>query len=262
MSGYKPSTRIGNWSEEIELQETRLQEFLKARDAGVLPSQVASSRRTQHLEAAAVSSLSADGLVHYGDTVLLLSLNTNGFLSCDQQDIPESEPEGMALTAANAPHPQRRNTFVVLPHGVKDPSVGAGNLDGQPVRFGDKVILASQMSPAHVVYSVQQSAASFSRYSHHQEVFLSPDASKYGAAWQFVFADPAYRLEFEGEGVRANGPVMLRHCATGQLLAGLSVPYPNQFGRENEVAACVLKDVHKKETKEHVWTIVMAPPSA
>ncbi len=44
------------------------------------------------------------------------------------------------------------------------------------------------------------------------------DKVQYDSIWRVEYIDPKYRLEMEGEPVKANSPVLLRHCATGEYL--------------------------------------------
>eukprot|EP00762_Andalucia_godoyi_P006122 ANDGO_00334.mRNA.1 hypothetical protein NAEGRDRAFT_65873 len=263
MASYKPVTRVGNWAEEQSLQDLQLTTFLKARDAGCLPAQKLADHRSQHQAFVQVST-SSDGNLHYGDTILLMSAETSGFVASDFSDPPECQRELAAAvtTTAVAEFPMKRCAFVVVPYSKEaapgSPSASAGlapiDKDGQPVRFGDLVTLRSVLTPESVLFSQRQSALSFARVSHAQEVFLAPFPSRYEAAWQFIFADPSYRVEMEGEIVRVNVPVILQHAATRQLLcSSTSVRYPNTFGREYEVCCAIKKNVHKVEEKCHVF---------
>nr|DBA32003.1 TPA: hypothetical protein GDO54_007755 [Pyxicephalus adspersus] len=69
---FSASVRIGNWNEDISLDEDLLKDFLEKREKGELLVQK-SSRFKQNVMQKAELSISTDGFLHFGDVVMLLN---------------------------------------------------------------------------------------------------------------------------------------------------------------------------------------------
>ncbi len=53
--------------------------------------------------------------------------------------------------------------------------------------------------------------------------------------WVIDTIDPNFRFEMQGEPVRANTPILLRHSATSNYLGSDLNKYKNDFGQEFEL---------------------------
>lgn len=65
---YNPSVRVGNWNEDIQLQEDTMKDFLEKREAGKLLYQKR-TKLEQLIFKKIDLSISRDGFVHFGDKV-------------------------------------------------------------------------------------------------------------------------------------------------------------------------------------------------
>lgn len=113
--GYSPGVRVGNWNEEVNLQETKLKELLLKQQEGSLKLnkyewQLSSSafhadlackaRSRQHwrrycrfqqrmavaLQPVQCTTTRPDGLVHFGDVLQLVNASSAASLGCDIED--------------------------------------------------------------------------------------------------------------------------------------------------------------------------------
>ena len=70
---YSNRVRIGNWSEDFELERLRMQDFLRRKASGDLTVTKFQARISKTIAPVALNA-SADGNVHFGDTILLYSV--------------------------------------------------------------------------------------------------------------------------------------------------------------------------------------------
>ena len=59
--------------------------------------------------------------------------------------------------------------------------------------------------------------------------------STYAGVWVIDTTDPNFRLERQGEPVRVNDPLLIRHCSTSHYLGSDDKRYASDFGGEKEV---------------------------
>ncbi|XP_037395643.1 cilia- and flagella-associated protein 161 isoform X2 [Pygocentrus nattereri] len=70
---YSPSVRVGNWREDVSLDEDSLKDFLHRKDRGELTLQKTTVLRQNILKPMKLS-VSRDGFLRFGDTITLLYL--------------------------------------------------------------------------------------------------------------------------------------------------------------------------------------------
>ncbi|XP_027377347.1 cilia- and flagella-associated protein 161 isoform X5 [Bos indicus x Bos taurus] len=139
---YGPRVRIGNWNEDVYLEEEIMKDFLAKRDKGQLLIQ-RNRRLKENLLRPMQLSVSEDGYIHYGDKVMLVSpdhpeteadLFLPGDLSlCMTPDEIKAHLSNelevpCGLSAAQTKIPVGRNTFTIL--------CAAGEVIGQVLRYG------------------------------------------------------------------------------------------------------------------------------
>lgn len=79
---YHYKTRIGNWSEEWELEETKKKDYLARKDKGQLVT-------TKHIQSVQYSNQKASltysqcGRLQFGDRVQINNKATNSLLACN-----------------------------------------------------------------------------------------------------------------------------------------------------------------------------------
>lgn len=125
---YGPRVRMGNWNEDVYLEEELMKDFLEKRDKGQLLIQ-RSRRLKENLLRPMQLSISEDGYVHSGDKVMLVNLDhpeteADLFLRGDlslcltPDEIRAYLTDGFevpcGLSAAPTKIPVGRNTFIIL----------------------------------------------------------------------------------------------------------------------------------------------------
>lgn len=263
---------MGNWNEEVFLEEERMRDFLEKREKGELLIQ-RNRRLKKNLLRPMELSVSQDGFVHYGDKVILVNPDhargdeTGMFLEgdlclcvspdevkaqlCDELEMP------CGMSAAQTTVPTGRNTFTVLSDSTDRNAVG------QVLRYGQSFCLgiaAGLECKTLYLSSDHRTLLKSSKKSWLQEVTLT-DENSYLNCWQATFLDPQLRLEYEGFPVRANEKLILYHCHTNRALAvHRHLPLRTYFGKEVEVAVHTHMDSHRVEKPKNHWMLVTGNP--
>lgn len=108
---YSPVTRIGNWQEEIALEESKIDNFKKRSAAGSLSLKKMESKISSCSEIVP-HSFSPDGFIRFGDSVILRHDDSGSILACDPYEYVAVGPETyLVTTTAENPTPKARNTF-------------------------------------------------------------------------------------------------------------------------------------------------------
>ncbi|XP_051484245.1 cilia- and flagella-associated protein 161 [Apus apus] len=269
MAAYRSGVLIGNWDEDGRLEADHLRDFLHKRERGELLMQKM-HRLQDNLLKKSQLSVSKDGFIHFGDTVMLLNKkysvednsracgNLTLAVNLDELALystrPLTVPRG--ISAVESVSPVGRNTFCIL-------SVD-GSAEGEPIRFGQNFRLGTTGGFSdQMLYlaSEHKSFGRFSKKSHLQQVFLT-DKLSYLTCWRAAFLDPQLRLEREGFPVPENSEILITHCHTNRSLA-----VPRNFwtwsclGKEHEVVCHTYLDSHRAEEDKNYWVIVTGNPS-
>uniref|UniRef100_A0A8C0ERQ3 Cilia and flagella associated protein 161 n=1 Tax=Bubo bubo TaxID=30461 RepID=A0A8C0ERQ3_BUBBB len=270
MAAYRPGVLIGNWNEDAYLEEDRFRDFMRKRERGELLTQKINKLQDNLLKKIQLS-VSKDGFVHFGDTVMLLNPPNKSSvenypgacgsltLAIDLDEISIYSAESLqvpcGVSAVKSVDPMGRNTFCIL-------SVD-GDAVGQPIRFGQNFGLGTTGGLSDQMLYLASDHKSFMRSakkSYLQQVFLTDERS-YLTCWKATFLDPQLRLEYEGFPVPANSKIIITHCHTNRSLA---VPRNfwtrSYFGKEYEVICHTYLDSHKAEEEKNYWEIVTGNP--
>ncbi|KAI4897937.1 hypothetical protein NFI96_019840 [Prochilodus magdalenae] len=271
---YKASVRVGNWKEDVTLEEDSLKDFLRRRERGELTVQKISVLRQNILKPYVFQvclSVSRDGFVHFGDTIMLVnpggtgldphdpcSLNIIADLS-DMRSHPQTSSDlclqgPCQVGGANSLKPCVRNAFIVT-------SVD-GTPDGEMLRYEQSFGLRTTAGFAGELYlaSDHKTFQKCAKKSRLQEVSLVEQCD-FLCWWRVVYFDPQERLEHEGYPVQVNAKALVSHCKTNQCLAALvNHVIWTPFGQEYELAAHTFLDSHKAEQDSNHWLFVTADP--
>ena len=253
---YNPSVRVGNWNEDIWLEEDLLKDFVQKRENGELLIQKAPEYYSPLLRSVTLSHTS-EGVVSFGDVISLhhphLRENLTIYMTNNQLYDTVNKPKSTGVTTSKALNPRYRNTFTIS----CQPGSGAAN--GQPLLYGQKFFLSTL--PGDVVGDLKLSSERATLYksakkSRHNEVSLTANGS-YESCWHVVHFDPQQRLESEGSPVPVDTKVVVMHSKTNEALSALEKwSYSTPFGKEHEVTAHTFLDSHKAEEKENHWVFV------
>ncbi|KAF4702832.1 hypothetical protein FOZ62_022147 [Perkinsus olseni] len=231
---YKPTCRIGNWCEEVELNDLRMKEYVSKKEGGdllVISKQLMLERALQP----SVAKLKGnEGTLRNGDTVMLRNAASECFLSGNAEErIPGRKSTAYAVTTGPNATPCVRNVFAVELVNTDDKNAE------EPVRYGDEVRLRLRgfiPDSDCYLYSEMVSALAASKCSRKQEVGAL-DKPAGNTRWQILHPDGKMRFETEGEPIKADQPVVIKHLSTGSYLASDKIKQMNIFGAENEVHA-------------------------
>ncbi|NXS48924.1 CF161 protein, partial [Balaeniceps rex] len=199
---------LGNMSARPLLcKQDRLRDFMHRRERGELLIQKIKKLQDNVLKKIQLS-VSKDGFVHFGDTVMLLNPDNKSSLenyagacgsltlaiNLDEISIysAESLQAPCGVSAVESVDPVGRNTFCIL-------SVDGGAA-GEPIRFGQNFGLGTTGEFSDQMLYLASDHKSFTRFakkSYLQQVFLTDELS-YLTCWQATFLDPQLRLEYEG----------------------------------------------------------------
>ncbi|XP_066492645.1 cilia- and flagella-associated protein 161 [Tiliqua scincoides] len=269
MSGrtYSPGVLVGNWNEDVYLEEETLKDFIYKRERGELLIQ-RSKQFKERMYRKEQLSISKDGFVHFGDTVMLVNPENskspmeNPHSTCGNLSLAvnpdeicvhrlDALPSPCRVSACIVMDPVARNTFRILST--------EGEAMGEPLRFGQNFGLgATGGFPDRMLYlaSNHKHFQNAAKKSAQQAVFLTDELS-YLASWQVTYLDPQMRLEYEGFPVPANTKILIIHSYTNH---GLAVPrnfwMRTYFGKEYEVNCHTYLDTHRAEEDKNYWIIV------
>lgn len=181
---FSSTCRIGNWQEEIALEESKLNNFEKKAASGSLAlrkQQVKVMRSTESVP----HTYSDDGLIRFGDAVMLRHNLTNAILACDVFERVEPLLEQYLVSGSmGSAAPVARNVFrIVRPpahlRGIEDD-------DNDPVlRIGQAFCLACNesllvspdsnvLAPTLYLCSIKKNERTATRRSNRQMVYMSP----------------------------------------------------------------------------------------
>lgn len=160
---------------------------------------------------------------------------TDGFLVIDMGERVNGLDEAYGLTTSkDNPGPVTRSIFTI--HRAEKMDIFGGP-DDHTIRFGQKVKL---MSTPYIyrkklyVSSYPLSPSVFSPVSRKQEASVN-SKDCYNNVWVIDSLNPNDRFERQGEPVKANEPILFRHCQTQHYLASDECRVDNDFGGEREV---------------------------
>mmetsp|Transcript_33401 Transcript_33401/g.58549 ORF Transcript_33401/g.58549 Transcript_33401/m.58549 type:complete len:484 (+) Transcript_33401:825-2276(+) len=257
---YSSKVRIGNWLEDEELDQVRFKDYLKRKEGSQLTVHLSEQKLSKSLTKVG-HSFSYDGGLHFGDKLMFINKQTNGFLACDVWDkIPNTTVPAYAVTSSvSVSTPVARAVFLVERADGRDGYPGDTVFYGQKLRLRVHPYLNRE---GLFLSSCPVTPQSFARFSRHQEVSASSLANA-NTLWVIEHANSKLRFEAQGTPVPANQPILLKHQATGQWLASDRVNYRNDFGAEFEV--CTHSFLIPKKTQqlgsEKVGKLVIDTPA-
>jgi hypothetical protein len=228
---YQHRVRIGNWSEDLELEEIKLKDYLKKKEQGSLLVNAKQKQLEESLMQAELTP-TPDGALRFGCKVMLFSHQSKGFMAANPYDTVVKAHEAFVLNTTPNGNSCVRNVFELVRadenDGYEDDILHYGQ------NFRCKLAPFSKIPCETYMHSELVTALAAAKFSRHQEV--SVIAAPTGETlFQILYPDTATRFEMDGEPVPAGSPLCMRHVATGSFLASDEIPYQNIFGTEYEV---------------------------
>lgn len=241
MSGgasFGNATRVGNWSEDYELQQHRVKAYMEKKETGSLAVSKMQQKFMHHLAPVELTKSAAGDSVQYGMTLLLWNHAAESFVATDLED-GSARDDGAthcATTATKYSYPCARNALEIGRVANDGYAEDDGALHyGQLVRFSTTSALGEPL----YLHSYGYTPTTCSKYSRNQEVTCSTVPEQY-TLWKVHHVNPQERLTSDGTPVPINTAIVLSHVCTNQLLAATSVPYSNDFQIEHgDTEMCV-----------------------
>ena len=258
---YNSKCRIGNWNEDLEMEETVLKDYLAKRTNGTLKVDLFLKRMNKALAPVELTTVKADGYVHFGDVVQVCHATTGSTLACDIDDKSSDSREDKthAVTASTSTDPCVRNAFKIVKYEKAKSDIFEREYDDkETLHYGQKIKLMHFPEPDEkplYLYSKPISTTNFAKFSHFQEIALTPSDS-FDSVFVVLHPDVVERSNMEnteGEKVPVGKAVVLQHCATRQNLCLMpQFKFQNDFGAEYEVCAKTLTVLGKNLTMEKI----------
>jgi len=228
---FQHRVRIGNWSEDLELEEIKLKDYLKKKEQGSL---LVNAKQKQLEESLFQANLTPteDGILRFGNKVMLFNHQSKGFMAANPYETVTKAHEAFVLTTSSNGNSCVRNVFELVRDSENDGFSDDAVHYGQNFRL--KLAAFSNIKADTYMHSELVTALAAAKFSRHQEV--SVIAAPTGETlFQILYPDTATRFEMDGEPVPAGSPLTMRHVQTGSFLASDEIPYQNIFGTEFEV---------------------------
>lgn len=257
---YNPSVRVGNWIEDVQLEEDIIKDFQEKKENGELLIQKSQSVMTNILKAEQLSE-QGDGVLRFGDKVNVQHAATGTVLSAKISTLEAHTSSVLtspcAVSASLITSPCPRNVFVITAPGAPD------ECSKRPLCYGQKFVLRTLPGVGGEL-SLFSDRATFTKCAPKSRlpvVQLQQD-SGYSVVWQILCKNPLVRLEMEGKPVSIETPILINHCRTNQNLACLpDYQYKTPYGQEMEVSCKTFLDSHKAETSANIWQLVKGTSS-
>lgn len=259
---YSLPVRIGNWNDEVLLNDEKVRLTKYKRDHCQLLLQktklmfqnllyaITLSNRTEYVfynEWYQIKSPELPNKVHLtpGETPSL-GLYLSGLINEQVVEYAQNFVSGCPLTASPDRVPCVRNAFKFLGCNV--------DKTGQSVYFGDDVYITIS-SDGNVLY-LSCEPATLENMGGHLNVHLTNVPDMY-CRFKFYHYDPQQRVETTGSSFTPNSKVIIKHSATGRNLAAEYNSWiPTFFSAECTVSCHTFQDSHHMETAENIWMIV------
>lgn len=255
---YNPAVRVGNWIEDVQLEEDIIKDFQERKEAGELLIQKTQNVTTNLLRPEMLSELKESRHLMFGEKINLRHIESETILSArisELQSLTTSQLKSPCdISASLMTSPCPRNVFQIC-------SVD-GEIPKKPLNYGQKFILKTLPGPGGelCLWSDRATFTKCAPKSRLPVVQLQDDAS-FNVVWQILCKNPRIRMEMEGRPVVVGEPILLNHCKTNQNLACMSsYQHRTPYGQEMEVCCKTFLDSHKAETGPNLWTIVVDDP--
>ncbi|RHY99084.1 hypothetical protein DYB35_008117 [Aphanomyces astaci] len=276
---YSATTRIGNWNEDLMLEEARMKDYRAQKQKGGLGTVY--RRKMEQANGRVPVSYWDDGFLRYNSYVVVEHVQTSGSLASDVwEETFTGSGEYVVSVGQRPPHATARATFLLV--GPSERSSGI-------VKYGDSFRLmanealrvdltTNSLLPPLYLRSTLKSERAMSPISSHQNVTLSPVTDN-STLWVATKGDASGAEKFLATStpISTHDNVGLVHKMTGILLhADAKYVIATDFGNETEVCCATMKnhsksfnlhherqgdrsaDMHAKETQSpNLWRLAL-----
>jgi len=281
---YSNRTRIGNWQEEIVVEESKLDLFKKksATGSSLLRKQQAKLAQCNEI---VPHTFSADGLIRFGDSIIFRHENTGSLLGCDPfEEVSQGTYRYLttAFAAGPTPSPVARCVFRIVRPPKALCSIEDDDNDpilkiGQPfcLECNESLLVnndAPILSPTLYLNSTKKNERNATKTTNRQLVYMSPNNDA-ESVWTLI--TPSFgkkngseRFLSKGAPVTIDDTVQITHRQTNMYLTcDPSNGFKSEFGIEFELyadraAACGKLALIVSEFKGISTTQTLSKPDA
>jgi len=278
---YGTGVLLGNWREDNELHEKRMMDYIDEKESLSLTLLKRQGTLGPQLVPVQLSPAPADGIMRYGDVVLVKSECHGGALAVSLGQKLVSESIDMyGVFGTTTKEAMARNAIKLSSYD--------GIPDGEPILYGQKVVLEfSDALPVKGFLSSMRSGRSqlSTQLINKQEVFMQSvsvdrdraSLSPIDCAWTMHPVSIDDRIIAQNTEVLAGAPFVLKHHFTNKCLAGVNMALPTDFGKEGAVCAHTYTEagkvnklmretrgqptnglISRSETDENMWSVLYA----
>lgn len=232
---YKPNTLIGNWFEERVLEKNTRDESQFGKYSLDIKttkdfSKSSEVRQTSSMMKASLSFLPECQGLKNGMRLRIENQTWQTTMAINTSDKRKTK---LGVCGSKTSQAVRRNVFQIE-KVVESPIENSDEV----IRFGDKIRIAtcSRLFEGILLY-LNSSMCLFNQPmtpSAHQEVFFSMNVN-FDSVWQILNVGFENRFKGVQNAVVVGEEFLLKHCATGKLMAVGGLADLNQFGKEFEV---------------------------
>ena len=282
---YSSGVLLGNWREDDEIDKMRMMDHIEAKRTSSLTLTKKQERLAPQIAKVPLTPAPADGMMRFGDVVLMQSLCNESTLAVSLgQKLSAADSERTdtmySTFGCNDKDSMARNAIQLVPYD----SAAAG--DNDLIHYGQKVCLkfcALEEQGIRGYLASQRSGRSqlSTQLINKQEVYMvdiDTPAPSYECVWAIYPESMDDRVISQGTPVVAGAAFTIRHCFTDKALAGVFVRLPSDFGAEFGVCAHTYVETGKvnklmretmgrptmpglisqSETDENKWTVLYA----
>lgn len=272
---YSSKTKIGNWYEDMVLDEMKFKDYLRSKENNQLLVTKKESGYATMLSKVELTPFR--DVLMTGNYFMLKNMRTNGFLVINMDDPEENFKAAFQVTTSPMmSFACPRSTFKFEKYSPdRHYHYNPEPQPPTPVCYHEKVCLitypTTYESPLYL-FSPLISPLATSKVTRSQEVLVSAEESFFNC-WTVEHIDPNRRLEVQGQPVPANEPFLLRHDQTGKLLSSDLVNYGSEYevrannylpyGRYQKILPYDMHEdkvaevqCNRKEKPENIWTVV------
>mmetsp|Transcript_30404 Transcript_30404/g.39238 ORF Transcript_30404/g.39238 Transcript_30404/m.39238 type:complete len:568 (-) Transcript_30404:239-1942(-) len=261
---YSASTRIGNWLEDCKLQESKVAEFERKKNQGTLGLGFKQQKLSKCNQMVPLS-YSEDGLIRFGDAVILGHPQVQGSLACDLWEETSHGSNQYEVTVSKQMSPCARNVFIVKrvsTNKLRDMAATQYEADdilhfGEPFHLecNPSLLLderTQMLDTPKYLASAMKTAALVTRLSNRQLVFMSEECDNNTVWVCHSLKGGVDRLLQKGVPVEVMQECVIQHRGTGlKLCADAQFMERNDFGAEAEVSCDTKKTAHRQLTLMH-----------
>ncbi len=248
---YSHKTRLGNWAETIAINDSKLDNFRQRSETGALALRK-QEVKLERCNEIVPHSFSEDGLIRFGDSVIIQHTETGVLLACDPFEAVVQNQELYLVTGASQPPvPKARNTFIVTqpPQRLQDkvfPSSDSVLKIGQPfcLACSESLLVNNTtiLNPQLYLCSTKKNERMGTRTTNRQLVYMSP-LNDGDSVWTYTVPSKGKRNASErylaiGQAVEDSMCLQLNHRQTNMnLCVDAKNKMQSEFGVESECYA-------------------------